>query len=316
MLTHPRHVNDTAIPDRVDLREFLWPVENTGEVLCAPAAAVAAALEYHCNRTGNQPTALSTLFIHYNARKLTGQENENAGTTVQDVFKGIATFGACREDTWPFVPAAVTTVPPPAAYQEAGRLPKIQTAHPVDLCQALSLRYPLPFAMFVPQRCMDEAWRTGVVPPLTEEERTRLRDQPAHAMVLVGYDKREQTFTVRNCFGADFGDDGHCRMPFELFKVLVKPEWIWLIASTETADTPQPETVADMAARMKADIRSDLQRDLADVTRRVREKVSAAGPGQDVGARGCYYCNWTGMCGMCGGRGCGACNKGFCGRCR
>jgi hypothetical protein len=82
MLTHPFHLNDTAIPDRVDLREFLFPVEDIGDSKGAVAAAVATAVEYHSNRVGAPPTDLSTLFIYYNARRLAGREKEDSGASL------------------------------------------------------------------------------------------------------------------------------------------------------------------------------------------------------------------------------------------
>jgi hypothetical protein len=70
-------------------------------------------------------------------------------------------------------------------------------------------------------------------------------------------------------------------------------------ADAAPAPAPQPDTLASLAARMKAEIRGDLQRDLADATRRIRDKVPAA-PAQ------AYAAATTAM-----GRACAGCAAGW-----
>jgi hypothetical protein len=280
---------DTATPDQVDLRDFLWPVENVSRIPAAAAAAFTTALEYHCNRTGDKPADLSTMFVHYNARRLRGNENKNIGTTMSDAMKAIATFGACGEATWPFDPAVVTTAPSAQAYEDGKRLTNISYAVAADPFEALALRYPLPFVVKIPQRCLDAAGRDGVVPAPTADELQRLAEHPAHAMVLVGYDRSGKTFTARNCWGEKWGDNGYCRVPFGVMNVLAPADSgrIWMLASSVAsaahaaraavpapppAPVPQTETIASLAARMKAEIRSDLQRDLADAGKRIKDR--------------------------------------------
>ena len=283
------HATGTVIPDQVDLRDVLWPVEQIRNTTAAASSAAATALEYHLNRINEPPADLSTLFIHYNARRLAGNRDKWSGASMGEAMRAIDTFGVCRELTWPFDVASLDTAPPAEAYAEGKHFARIAFAQPVDPFQALSLRYPLPFVMKVADRQMTEAGKTGVLPSMTPEELQRVREHPSHAMVMVGYDKPGKRYIARNCWGTGWGQDGHCDVPFELVRTLVSANalGIWFVTNADAlkahvpstagamdaaAPTPQPESLAALAARMKADIKSDLQRDLADATRRVRER--------------------------------------------
>ncbi|MEO8259096.1 MAG: C1 family peptidase [Acidobacteriota bacterium] len=335
-------VRDTA-PDRVDLRDTLWPVENAGQIIASAASAAAVALEYHCNRMGEEPTNLSSMFIHYNARLATGQENSNTGTTMDAAMKAIATYGACREESWPFDAARFAVKPPASAYEEARKFAVVQGANPADIVEALALRYPVPFVAKLPERCLREAGRTGVMPAPASEELQKADGQVNHAMTLVGYDKLAKTFTARNCWGREWGDQGHCAISFDLMSVIAPygTRRLWIITTraqagsiasqTETtgfhpaaapptaAPAARPERLADLAARMRDEIRGDLHRDLADSAKRIKDMIGRKpGAPQDVGTQTCGSCGGTGRCWVCrgSGAGCGSCGgTGSCSRC-
>jgi hypothetical protein len=339
-MTYPTDLRTAAFPDTVDMREYLWPVEHIGDTLSAAAAAAVAALEYHCNRIGEKPTNLSTLFVHYNARRQSGNQDKNVGTSLEAAMKAIAQHGACSEATWPFDAAKLTTAPPPQAYDEARTFAGVRCAHPLDFIEALALSFPVPFVARIPTRCLIEAGQKRVLPPLTAEEQQRAGEHPVYALVLVGYDKPGKTFLVRNCWGKAWGDGGHFRVSFDLLNSLVPPgsAQAWFIAKAQVAEAvnagaPQvasapprvaslaaaapaaPESVAAMAARMKSELRETLQRDLTDATRQIKDRFAPPAPaGPEVGTRACTMCNGTGRCWGCGGAGCASCGR--TGRCR
>jgi hypothetical protein len=322
-------------PERVDLREVLWPVENLGQVAASAACAATTALEYHCNRLGEQPTKLSTLFVHYNARQSAGQEGTAAGTTLEAAIKAIATYGACREATWPFDPAKVTVRPPAGAYEEAKRFAAVECFNPGDLMEALALRYPVPFVAQLPERCLQEAGRTGVMPAPTIEERQRADGASNHAFVAVGYDKAAKTVLVRNCWGKQWGHEGHCTIPFEVMSLIAPygSQRLWVLATPGAASlqgqspavggmdaappAPQAERLADLAAKMREEIRGGLQRDLSEATKRIRDMVGrGSGASQPIAAREiCPACGGGTKCPRCYGAGCGDCGYGNCPRC-
>jgi hypothetical protein len=340
-MAYPSDLRTAAFPDTVDMREFLWPVEHIGSTLAAAAAAAVAALEYHCNRIGEKPTNLSTLFVHYNARRQSGNQEKNVGTSLEAAMKAIAEHGACAEATWPFDAAKLTAAPPSTAYDEAKKFAGVRCAHPVDFIEALALSFPVPFVARIPTRCLVEAGQKRVLPPLTAEEQQRASEHPVYALVMVGYDKADKTYLVRNCWGKAWGDGGHFRVPFDLLNSLVPPgsAQAWFIAKAQvpevaSAAAPQaahaapradaavaaaapaePESVASMAARMKSELRDSLQRDIAGATRQIKDRFAPSTPaGTDLGTHGCTMCGGTGRCWGCSGAGCASCGR--TGRCR
>jgi hypothetical protein len=315
-------------PDSVDMRSALWPVEDIGQVVASAASAVVTALEYHCNRIGEQPTNLSTMFVHYNARLAVGQENANAGTTLEVAMKAVQSHGACRDATWPLDASKLAVKPPAHAYDEARKFAAIDYSSPVDMIEALAMKYPIPFVASLPQRCMTEAGKTGVLPPPTTEEIQR-QSYMHHAMVLVGYDKANKTVLARNCWGKTWGVDGHCNIALDTMKIIAPTNNRLLIITAKAVATavaqpaaPQapaaPQRLADMAAKMREEIRGDVQKEIADATKRIRDMMppTPAAPPQPVAPRDtCPACSGGGKCTQCYGSGCQYCSYGTCPRC-
>jgi hypothetical protein len=328
-------------PDSVDMRSALWPAEDIGRLLASAASAVVTALEYHCNRIGEQPTNLSTLFVHYNARLAAGQEHANAGTTLEAAVKAVQTYGACRDATWPIDAAALTVKPPAHAYEEARKFAAIDYSSPADMFEALAMKYPIPFVASLPERCLTEAGKTGVLPAPTAEEMQR-QSYMHHALVLVGYDKARKTVLARNCWGNTWGVDGHCNIALDTMKIIAPTNNPLLIITAKSvaavvdqgpaagyramADPvpAPPQRLSDMAAKMREEIRSDVQKEIADATKRIRDMMprapapppQAAPPQQQVAARDtCPACSGGGKCTKCYGSGCQDCSYGNCPRC-
>ncbi len=333
--------NDVRVttPDKVDMRRFLWPIENLGEVLASAASAAATALEYHCGRMGEEPTNLSTMFIYYNARLSSGKENSNIGITMPAAMKAISTYGACLNSSWPVDVAKVATKPSAQAYEEAKKFSVVQGKNPLDVIEALALQYPVPFVCTLPLRCLREAgWASGVMPAPTAEELKKPTEWVNHAMVVVGYDKIAKTFLVRNCWGDQWGDRGHCTISFDMMKVITPDDSprMWFITKKEVpkpdsetsrtgfrpAERPapmaaaaaQPERLADLAAKMREEIRGDLHRDLADASKRIKDMMGrgqgALPPNVDA-LDVCPSCSGRRVCWGCGGKGCSSCGNGL-----
>jgi hypothetical protein len=277
-------------PDRVDMREALWPVEDVGELLASAASAVTAALEYHCNRLGRQPTNLSTLFVHYNARLASGHHGANRGTTMESTLKAVVEHGACSEASWPFDSSKFALKPPQAAYDEARAFAGVRYGNPSEPLEALALRYPVPAVVRVPHAALKEAGRTGALPAVTADDAHR--NGMEHALLLVGYDKTRRTFLARNCWGAQWGDGGHCTIGFDTLAAIAPAgaPRLWFISSPNAAAAEAAASVSssapggashtsDLAARMRDEIRGSLQRDIEDATRRIRESLRRPGGG-------------------------------------
>lgn len=287
---------DDNYPNAVDLSRILWPVEDVGQTFASTASAAARALEVHWHRVGSVAVNLSTLFIHYNARLAIGKEGQDVGVTMSGVMAAIRKYGACTEATWPMDPAKVTVAPSPAAYDEARKYAGVATLHPADPIQALSLDHPLAICPSIPERCVIEAGKTGVLPALTADERSNLKKFPGYAFTLMGYDKTARTFTLRNAWGTKWGKGGHCTISFDTMAELCPSmESRWFIAKAQTtvgeaapltaaalappppAAPTTPETLAEMAARLKAEIRGDINRDITEASKRIKDMMGRNG---------------------------------------
>ena len=205
------------LPNKVDLRPLMRPVDDQGEMPTCVADAVASAYECWLKKASKKDQALSRLFVHYNAR-WRGAQEEDGGTAIQLALEGLQKFGACAETLWPREPGHVLTRPGTEAYQD-GAATRIHDMAQVPLKldawkQALAEGKPIVFgiALFEPfDAC---ATRGGMVAMPAPGDLAHLRHF-LHCLCAVGYSESEKVFIVRNASGSGFGDAGHCYMPYD-----------------------------------------------------------------------------------------------------
>jgi C1A family cysteine protease len=111
--------NPKKLPQAVDLRPYLTPIENQGASNSCTANATAGAHEYLLKRLKGQEGDVSRLFIYYNARKLDGAIQVDEGSYLQSCVGVLREYGACSEKTWPFDLDRILDVPHANAYDEA-----------------------------------------------------------------------------------------------------------------------------------------------------------------------------------------------------
>ncbi len=327
---------DQRVPERVDLRQYCTPVENQGQIASCTANAAVGALEFHYKRRDGASPDLSRMFVYFNARRLRGQVFLDSGAQIREAMASLLAFGACREEMWPYDPRLFAIEPPPQAYSEAGMHEAIQYAR-VDgvqgAIQALAQGLPVVFGTAIPTRCYDEAAGTGIVPEMTQYEVDHPRDG-GHAMLIVGYDHAKKTFLVRNSWGEEWGDHGYCHISYGLMEACSPPEEFWVVAELERAgafqlirpgrgsDTgapaPEPPRVGGLqetAAKLREQIRSGLEADLASSSKKIESLLAGKGgaprtAGGFKSVMPCVACAGTGICSACHGSrtGCARCH--------
>ena len=204
------------LPAAVDLRPQCPPVYDQGELGSCTANAIAGVLESDEIRAGETPSwTPSRLFIYYNERLLEGTAGTDSGAQLRDGIKVIVREGVCPERDWPYDINRFATKPPQSLYKEALhdrissylRLP--QSLVQLKACLADGFAFVFGFSVFTSMES-DAVARDGVI-PLPQPSDSLLG---GHAVGCVGYDDRTQRFTIRNSWGAGWGDDGYGYMPY------------------------------------------------------------------------------------------------------
>lgn len=227
------------------------PVENQGTTSSCVANATAGAYEYLVKRhLGAHGYDVSRLFIYYNARYLDPDGitsvDEDAGSFTRCAIDGLKTYGACSEETWPFDPEAVVTVPSSETYEEASQF-CIEDTFTVetnldDWKTALAEGHPIIFSCHL-YTSFDQGRRGAVPMPNSKESVAASHGQ--HAMLCVGYCDHDQVFIVRNSWGTQWGDKGYCYMPY---RYLMNPKYnlhdSWIIERVDMLP-PDEETWAE-----------------------------------------------------------------------
>ncbi len=228
------------LPPKVDLRPYMTPVEDQGELSSCVANAVAGAYEYLVKRhRGDDAYDVSRLFVYYNARKRQGAEGEDDGSIIADAIEGLREDGACSEDTWPYDPDTVAEEPSGEAYEEASQflVEDMQlVATTLEAWKgALADGYPIVFGLSLFDS-FDQQKKAGLVPLPSPKEASR-ESHSGHSMLCVGYSDPDRVFIVRNSWGSDWGDSGYCYIPYDyLMSGKYNDGDSWIIRQLENVD--------------------------------------------------------------------------------
>jgi len=195
----------------------------------------------------------SQMFIYYNERVAEDKVDLNAPVFIRNGIKSLFKNGICSEISWPYpettlpqsikkvvrtgtvteissaiakvladnepeLHAAIAEKPSAQALKQAekhiiNRYCRLTIDNGLDeLKLSLSKGFPVIFGMMVP-RSFYLTPATGIM-KMPPQDEVRLG---GHALLIVGYCNDKQYFIVRNSWGEEFGDKGHCYMPYEFF---------------------------------------------------------------------------------------------------
>jgi C1A family cysteine protease len=235
---HRDHVlslfRSSTLPSFVDLRYLCPPVYDQGELGSCTANAIGAVLEIQQVKQGAAPFPPSRLFIYYNERVMEGTVGFDAGAEIRDGMKSVATLGACIEEAWPYDIGKFAQRPPDYCYYDGLQRQAIeylrveQTGDAILKCLADGYPIAFGFTVYASFESNEVASRGVIGMPKRYE-------QPVggHAVVLVGYDRSERMFLVRNSWGATWGQAGYFWMPFDYVLNQDLADDFWTIRKTE-----------------------------------------------------------------------------------
>lgn len=205
----------TEINGILDLRKWCSPVEDQGHLGSCVANATVGSLEFLQLRSGLPLSDLSRLFIYYNARLMTQDQDKDEGSYIRLAMGTLSSLGTCSESKWPYDVSKVFVRPSWGSYREAyankiGSYYRIADGADRDnqIMEALKAQHPVVFGMVVDQEFMN--YRGGVV---AMPKSTRV-NAGGHAMLIVGYDLNRNCWLVRNSWSKYWGEGGYAWVPF------------------------------------------------------------------------------------------------------
>jgi len=228
---HPYLLTGNTQPNTVDLRVFCSTIEDQGNLGSCTGNAIAGAIELMDRKNGRN-LDVSRLFIYYYERLLEGTVNYDNGAYIRDGIRACYTYGAPVENLWPYNISKFRTAPTQAAVVDAAKR-KVTSYQRADnfnaVMDALTAGYPVVIGFSVYSSFESNAVaRTGVMPyPNTSREQLL----GGHAVLIVGYNKTNSTFIVRNSWGTNWGDRGYFYMPFQVIQNTSMSSDFWVIKS-------------------------------------------------------------------------------------
>ena len=224
-----------ALPSSVDLRPSCPPVYDQGQLGSCTANAIAGALEFDEMKESLASVVMpSRLFIYYNERAMEGTTATDSGAQIRDGIKTVTAQGACSESEWPYDITKFAVQPPANCYQDAPQnraLSYQRVSHSLNLMRAcLASGYPFVFGMTVYESFESQAVaQSGQVPMPAPNEQSL----GGHAVLAVGYDDTQQVFLVRNSWGASWGMQGYCTLPYAYLSDSNLTDDLWTIRSVQ-----------------------------------------------------------------------------------
>jgi len=203
------------LPPAVDLGAHCPPVYDQGQMGSCTANAIGAAVQYDEIKQGLPSVAPSRLFVYYNERVIEGTVPSDSGAMIRDGIKTVNQSGVCPESDWPYYPAALAKQPPPLCYLDAAKTKAVlyqRVTRDLDhMRSCLASGYPFVFGFSVFASFESTAVALSGVVPMPKHGESLLG---GHAVMAVGYNDASSRFIVRNSWGATWGDNGYCTMPY------------------------------------------------------------------------------------------------------
>lgn len=228
---HPYQLTNTAQSNIVDLRQYCSSIEDQGKLGSCTGNAIAGAIEL-LHKRQSRTLDISRLFIYYYERKFIGTVNYDSGAYIRDGIKACYTYGAPTENLWPYNISKFKMQPHKTAIVDALKRKVTSYQRAIDFNQvidSITSGYPVTIGFNVYSSFDSPAVaKTGFMPyPDVNKERLL----GGHAVLLVGYNKDNNTFIARNSWGTRWGDNGYFYMPFEVIQNNRMSSDFWVIKS-------------------------------------------------------------------------------------
>lgn len=208
-------LSSVAPPSMVDLRQFMPPVFDQGQLGSCTANMSAGHMGYFKVKYGQEYQAYSRLQHYWHERFIEGNLNEDSGASIRTAYMVLHKIGVGFEKDWPYDINRFTEKPSDIVEAEA-RKHKLDEYHRITnlyaLKHALNRGLPVGIGMAVYESFeSQEVAQSGIVPMPNKQSEQFLG---GHAVLIVGYDDEKQHVIVRNSWGENWGDKGYFFLPY------------------------------------------------------------------------------------------------------
>lgn len=217
----------SQLPASVDLRRYIPPVDNQGELACGTAHAICAAIQYE-----DPLFRPSRLFLYYNELVVEGDTREDQGKWITDGLHSLMRQGVCSEDEWPYHSFQCDIQPPNSCYASASMKYSVYTLPNDITSMKKSLVAGFPFLVSIRLfQSMESATvtRTGEAPMPGPLE----APLGGHAVLCVGFNDRTGRWIMRNSWGSRWGDKGYFTLPYRYLIDSHLASDLWVITGLE-----------------------------------------------------------------------------------
>ena len=238
-----------CLPEFVDLSYWCPPIKNQESLNSCTACAAIDLVEYFQNRTHDEYTNASVLFLYKVARKLMHREGDG-GASIRETMKAMVLFGIPPQEYWPYEPSKMDEEPSGFCYSYAQNYQAIQYFRldtpglPVsDLLAQIKMTLvaglPSMFGLTIFSSIYENTnYRRGYIPVPKEKDNV----QGGHAVVAVGYDDSKIIGTsvgallIRNSWGTNWGEQGYGWLPYDYILKGLTSDW-WSLIKAEWFET-------------------------------------------------------------------------------
>ena len=221
-------VSTKPLPVKVDLRALVKDVYDQGDIGSCVCNSVAMSYRMTLSVYNNKSTfhyyawnykdmKPSRLYLYAYARVIEGMSiGQDCGSSVLSGYRALVENGVPEEKYWPYDTSFYKKMPPLIANQNAQ---EIQTPgyHKIkntiqDLKHALANKEPVSFGAVL----FKSFYNKNVINHgnVSKPEKNMSEVIGGHCLLIVGYDDSKEAFIVKNSWGEDWGDKGHCYMPY------------------------------------------------------------------------------------------------------
>jgi C1A family cysteine protease len=245
----------SALPSKVDLREYCSPVETQGKIGSCTAHAGVSLVEYYEKRNFGSYIPASRMFLYKVTRNLMKMSGDT-GANPRNTMAALVLFGSPPEDHWAYNEADFDVEPPAFCYSFAQNYktikfyrhdlprPNLSRKDTLDSLKT-SLANGIPFMFgFTVYNSINNAAQNGRVPFPSPRDRR----MGGHAISAFGYDDKmtikhpsfpslpasKGAILFQNSWGEQWGEKGYGWLPYDYvinglavdFWSIIKKDWV------------------------------------------------------------------------------------------